>query len=38
MTCCFDRAKALEQGMLRHRVEDLSQQIPFLPEAQGKWA
>ena len=29
MTCCFGRAKALEQGMpRRHRVEDLSRQIP----------
>jgi hypothetical protein len=31
MTGCFDRAKALEQGMpRRHRVEDLSRHFPFL--------
>jgi hypothetical protein len=35
MTCCFDRAKALEQGMpQRHRVKDLSRHIPF-PKGNG---
>ena len=35
MTCCFDRVKALEQGMpRRHRVEDLSRQIP---SPKGVW-